>query len=1095
MFYLLMIQFHEDLDRPLNVYSVLPALAMWYYPQVPPLMVYAATRAIDTYRRSEYKTLKEVLVPIFAYSVSSLFWGTLFDFRGTSLSLEPLYGPVSRWPAALLPIFPGMFLRSIRERPNSINGFVPENKQGILMAIFSHACVAALPPFIHWPIWAAYSSPSLEYPSMFVEWVCCMLVWIITETSPLASYAIWLLVNQYRHANTWFHNSGGGPSVILERERRGTTWYIVTTTFTQLLINEAGPAISESEFLTLPPKIWIPLALIVVIGMYLLKYGLLLRIYKYQHKPLPRGKSLRLLRLRAQPCLPNSPVQCDMIHTNLRRPPQYVAVSHRWDALGAPQEMILIDGGLFPVSRSLHKLLLAKRHNLHPRYFWIDSICINQEDKGEKSRQVGLIRHIFEEAESTLCWLGDAPHAKEAFELIYQINRTNTIERFSKLCNESKPGWEELKKLVSNDFFNRVWIVQEISVSKSQVLRYGEHEIDWQDLSQALICIMLHGFNTDRTLDGLLDRQEIVNALVMDEVRSHVNKVALIKLKDALKLGLRFKATLPIDKVYALLGLVDERHTPLLHPKFEASTTSAKRPDVMSANNLAKDASDILGLLAEILGAARGATNSRRARAIMSLGVQNALRYTLILTRDLGTITDRLDQLNKGGNVDEGLDPILPDYSANSSAALVYTHVARDLVRQGDALSFIAHAGLGRARNYELVGLPSWVPDWSTEISIYVLPRRKLDELSTVALKETKSESASIPKPDPVFQVSGTKCLLVKALNLGRIAHTAVLTQDLVESGDATTSESPQDGTERDFLLHSSRFHTAWDLAQKHASPHYRTQIHTLEEAFFRTLTADSMSADKKPLLTERILEWIAGRDIANALTASLWPDKHKSYRTSRSPSPEHSDPDESKDIFNQYLSARRMSSSSNSKFAHLVHEDIIPSLAQYRHNIRVYPKSKSKQEKSDPSQPATKEEETPQPPSLFHPDSSKNLLASYAKYADLTIGRSFIITDGGLMGLASCASRAGDLVVQVQWRRRVVWLTLREEQTAEPGESENQIVSGEAGVGDSKAKGEQKKAPLPVFPGTFQLIGEAYVDRGKSEETNDVSMEWFKLC
>ncbi|KAF2228618.1 HET-domain-containing protein, partial [Viridothelium virens] len=118
-------------------------------------------------------------------------------------------------------------------------------------------------------------------------------------------------------------------------------------------------------------------------------------------------ESIRLLRLRAQPCLPNSPVQCDMIHTTLRRPPQYNAVSHCWDPVGAPQEMVLIDGGLFSVSRAIHSLLLAKRSNLHHRYFWIDSICINQDDKVEKSKQVGMMRNIFEEAEMTLGWLGD----------------------------------------------------------------------------------------------------------------------------------------------------------------------------------------------------------------------------------------------------------------------------------------------------------------------------------------------------------------------------------------------------------------------------------------------------------------------------------------------------------------------------------------------------------------------------------------------------------------------------------------------------------------------------------------------------------------
>lgn len=336
IFYFYIVQFHEDLGSDVIVYSVIPAILMWYSPTIPARIVYGITRLIDYHRRSDYNFTRRMRFSLPLYLVSFYFFAAAVNFQGATSLFEPIFGVASRWPAALLPIFPGMFLRFIHERPNSVNEFVPENRQGVLMAVFVRACTAVLPTPLQWGLWCIYTNPSLEYPSVFIEWLFCTFSWINSEASPLGVYAVWFLVFQYRHTYTWFRHFGGRPSVILQRERRGTLWYIATMLLIQLIENEVGEAIVESEVLTLRPQVWIPLALVFVIGIYLLKYGLLLRIYRYKHKKLQKGENIRLLRLRAQPCLPNSPIQYDIIHTALRRPPQHIAVSHRWGPVGAP---------------------------------------------------------------------------------------------------------------------------------------------------------------------------------------------------------------------------------------------------------------------------------------------------------------------------------------------------------------------------------------------------------------------------------------------------------------------------------------------------------------------------------------------------------------------------------------------------------------------------------------------------------------------------------------------------------------------------------------------------------------------------------------
>ncbi|KAH7120724.1 hypothetical protein EDB81DRAFT_233400 [Dactylonectria macrodidyma] len=45
---------------------------------------------------------------------------------------------------------------------------------------------------------------------------------------------------------------------------------------------------------------------------------------------------------------------------------------------------------------------------------WIDQICINQADNGEKSEQVGLIGSIYLGAKQVLVWLGHAGSGSDA---------------------------------------------------------------------------------------------------------------------------------------------------------------------------------------------------------------------------------------------------------------------------------------------------------------------------------------------------------------------------------------------------------------------------------------------------------------------------------------------------------------------------------------------------------------------------------------------------------------------------------------------------------------------------------------------------------
>jgi hypothetical protein len=150
------------------------------------------------------------------YSVPLSLMNRYISLEGMTEFLESLFGPRHIWVAAILPTLPGLLLQILQER-SSVNGFVPEGTQGILMAIFFRACAAILPLPVQWWLWVSYSTPDWQNPSILVEWIFCTITWFCCCIPPQGAYALHLLVNQWPHPQAWFRHYGGGPSVILKR--------------------------------------------------------------------------------------------------------------------------------------------------------------------------------------------------------------------------------------------------------------------------------------------------------------------------------------------------------------------------------------------------------------------------------------------------------------------------------------------------------------------------------------------------------------------------------------------------------------------------------------------------------------------------------------------------------------------------------------------------------------------------------------------------------------------------------------------------------------------------------------------------------------
>ncbi|KAK3370653.1 heterokaryon incompatibility protein-domain-containing protein [Podospora didyma] len=119
---------------------------------------------------------------------------------------------------------------------------------------------------------------------------------------------------------------------------------------------------------------------------------------------------IRLLELL--PGERDAPIQCKLKTASLQRKPTFEALSYVWGD-STVRRPITVDFDILPVTTNLEEALRALRRLLESRTLWVDAICINQDDVGEKNTQVPLMGKIYSDATRVVAWLGPSNPAIE----------------------------------------------------------------------------------------------------------------------------------------------------------------------------------------------------------------------------------------------------------------------------------------------------------------------------------------------------------------------------------------------------------------------------------------------------------------------------------------------------------------------------------------------------------------------------------------------------------------------------------------------------------------------------------------------------------
>ncbi|KAI0414228.1 heterokaryon incompatibility protein-domain-containing protein [Xylaria grammica] len=174
----------------------------------------------------------------------------------------------------------------------------------------------------------------------------------------------------------------------------------------------------------------------------------------------------------------------------------FMALSYVWgDA--ETKKTIFIYGRPKTITQNLYDALLQLRNPRLPLLLWVDSVCINQDDLQERSQQVSIMCDLYSKVNRVLCWLGrtddsnglgntaDAAKCLDNLETVFQSKDKDG----SPLILSPKSIGElnhHLSVLCTLPFWHRVWITQEIVLSRKALFLWGSVAIELTTLEKLL---------------------------------------------------------------------------------------------------------------------------------------------------------------------------------------------------------------------------------------------------------------------------------------------------------------------------------------------------------------------------------------------------------------------------------------------------------------------------------------------------------------------------------------------------------------------------------------------------------------------------------
>ncbi|EPE30004.1 hypothetical protein GLAREA_01164 [Glarea lozoyensis ATCC 20868] len=314
--------------------------------------------------------------------------------------------------------------------------------------------------------------------------------------------------------------------------------------------------------------------------------------FRYSSRLCHRGcREIRLITITPyDPEFTTAHFEIKLLEFDVDQAPAYQALSYCWGGQ-QPSIGVICNDLLLLITTNLFQALWMLSLNMsEPTFLWVDAICINQSDDDEKNIQVGLMRDIYATARKVHVWLGldstgeDVKEAMRFLTLVHEVVKDTNYDFDEKRDDRealrrmlpwtlirNMDHYRHLNYLLKLPWFSRVWIVQEVAVCQDALVYCGSSEIPWSKLVLALRVLyrlelllqMTLYTPEDPTGEKLIYLGHFLCTCSSD--KDQMPKPGLFGMLVRHRWAL---ATDPRDKVYGLLGLLDEDSSLGLKPEY-----------------------------------------------------------------------------------------------------------------------------------------------------------------------------------------------------------------------------------------------------------------------------------------------------------------------------------------------------------------------------------------------------------------------------------------------------------------------------------------------------------------------------------------------
>lgn len=190
-------------------------------------------------------------------------------------------------------------------------------------------------------------------------------------------------------------------------------------------------------------------------------------------------------------------ISCSLVQIPFGDRPTFDAMSYMWgEREGADCHTILLHGVDHHVGENLYDALRHLRRGCQGKLFWIDAICIDQNNLDERNQQVQMMHQIYFRAQTVIVWLGSKytkyqEHLRtedlqstlvQAGDPISEPDPSSDKKDMAKSSGASPEEKQMAKSLLEDGYWDRLWIIQEIAQARVLKVSFGMWDWTWNNL-------------------------------------------------------------------------------------------------------------------------------------------------------------------------------------------------------------------------------------------------------------------------------------------------------------------------------------------------------------------------------------------------------------------------------------------------------------------------------------------------------------------------------------------------------------------------------------------------------------------------------------